>query len=132
MALLGTHRRWAGELQARAPAGLETVDGAGVAGGTGNRFDMMICRQWRARRSASKRMVPLDCGCGPDPWLCRCTEPPLSDVALAGWRDAAQHLLDSGRMPLVPLEVQRELYRRGGDDRSLAKTLHAGCGGKIA
>lgn len=88
-------------------------------------------RSWSRRRDAALRMVSLDCGCGPDPWLCRCTEPPLTDVALAGWRDAAQHLLASGRTPLVPLEVLRELHRRGGDDRSLAETLHAGCGGVI-
>lgn len=77
-------------------------------------------------------MVPLDCGCGPDPWLCRCTEPPLSDRVIDGWRDAAWHVLAVGQMPLVPLEVRRALYRRGGTDRELAETLHAGCGGVIA
>lgn len=89
-------------------------------------------RIWNRRRAAAHRMVPLDCGCGSDPWLCRHTEPPLSDYALDGWRDAANHILASGRIPLVPLEVRRALYRRGGDDRKLAVTLHAGCGGVIA
>lgn len=75
-------------------------------------------------------MVPLDCGCR-DPWGCVCTEPPLSEYALDGWRNAANHLLASGRMPLIPLEVRRALYRRGGDDRELAQKLHAGCEGAI-
>lgn len=56
-------------------------------------------------------MVPLDCGCR-DPWPCRCTDPPLSEHALDGWRDAARHVLAVGRMPLVPLEVRRAFYRR--------------------
>lgn len=89
-------------------------------------------RIWNRRRSAAQRMVPLECGCQPDPWLCRCTEPPLSDMAIDGWSDAARHVLAVGRMPLVPLEVRRALYRRGGADRELAQTLHAGCGGAIA
>jgi hypothetical protein len=88
-------------------------------------------RSWNRRRAA-QRMVPLECGCGPDPWLCRCSEPPLSDVVVDGWRDAARHVLAVGPMPLVPLEVRRALYRRGRADRELAETLHAGCGGVIA
>lgn len=83
------------------------------------------------RAAAAQRIVALDCGC-PDPRLCRCTEPPLSNLAIDGWRDAARHLLCAGRMPLVPLDVRRALYRRGGADRQLAEKLHAGCGGQIA
>lgn len=85
----------------------------------------------RRRVAAAQRVVPLDCGC-PDPQRCRCTEPPLSDLAIDGWSDAARHLLAAGRMPLVPLEVRRALYRRGGAERKLAETLHAGCGGLSA
>jgi hypothetical protein len=83
------------------------------------------------RRAAADRMVPLDCGCR-DPSPCRCTAPPLSHVALDGWRDAALHVLDSGAMPLVPVEVRRALYRRGGADRALAGLLHAGCDGAVS
>ncbi|WP_231984655.1 hypothetical protein [Mycobacterium sp. 852014-52144_SCH5372336] len=53
-------------------------------------------------------------------------------MVIDGWRDAARHVLAAGRMPLVPLEVRRALYRRGGADRELAEILHAGCGGVIA
>ncbi|ORB16875.1 hypothetical protein BST37_05880 [Mycobacterium noviomagense] len=85
----------------------------------------------RRRRAASWRLVPLDCGCR-DPWPCRCTQPPLTDCQLDGWRDAAQHVLDEGYMPLVPLEVRRALWRREGTDRRLAELLHRGCGGAVA
>lgn len=83
--------------------------------------------QLRRRRAAVQRTPPLDCGC-PDPWPCRCTEPPLSERALDGWRDAAQHVVAGGHMPIVPLEVRRALYRRGAGDRALAELLHRGCG----
>ena len=94
-------------------------------------FDEHPHRRWNLRRAAAQRMVPLACGCGPDPWVCRCTEPHLSDVAIDGWRDAARHVLAAGQMPAVPLEVRRALYRRGGEDRELARILHGGCGGAI-
>jgi len=55
----------------------------------------------------------------------------LSDAALDGWRDAALHVLDIGRIPLLPLEVRRALYRRPAD-RALAVRLHAACGGVVA
>lgn len=76
-------------------------------------------------------MVPLDCGCR-DPWCCWCTDPPLSDQALDGWVNAAHRVLADGRMPLVPIEVRRGLYRRGGADRQLAELLHRGCGQVVA
>ena len=87
-------------------------------------------RQLRRRRSASQRMVPLQCGC-PDPWPCRCTDPPLTERALDAWRDAAWHILKTGQMPLVPIEVRRALWRRPAD-RELAELLHQGCGGAAA
>ncbi|WP_460356685.1 hypothetical protein, partial [Mycobacterium sp. ZZG] len=71
------------------------------------------------RHAAADRCVPLDCGCR-DPWPCRCADPPLSDQALDGWRDAALRLLFDGLIPLLPIEVRRALYRRGGPDRVLA------------
>ena len=84
-------------------------------------------RPWRRRRAASWRLVPLDCGCR-DPWPCRCTSPALSDAALDGWRDAANHVLAGGLTPLVPIEVRRALWRRQGADRLLAERLHQACG----
>jgi hypothetical protein len=76
-------------------------------------------------------MVPLDCGCR-DPWPCRCTEPPLSDRMIDASRDAARHLLDTGQIPLLELEVLRALYRRGRFDRALAEMLHAATGQEVA
>jgi hypothetical protein len=90
-----------------------------------------VVRQLRARRAASYRLVPLDCGCR-DPWPCRCTEPPLTDVQLDGWRDAAKHVLGQGRIPLLPIEVRRALWRRGSADRALAEELHQLCGGLVS
>lgn len=42
------------------------------------------------------------------------------------------HLLRAGRAPLLPLEVRRALWRRGGADRELAELLHDECGGEAA
>ena len=81
-----------------------------------------VIGQLRARRAAARRLVPLDCGCR-DPWPCRCTCTPLSQWALDGWRDAAAHLLDTGWMPVLPIEVCRALWRRGGPDRALAELV---------
>jgi hypothetical protein len=75
--------------------------------------------------------VPLDCGCR-DPWLCRCTDPPLSDHQLDCWRDSALHILRLGNTPLLPIEARRALWRRGGADRVLAELLHDACGGALA
>lgn len=91
-----------------------------------------IQSQLARRREAVKRLEPLDCGCR-DGWTCRCTEPPLSDNAIDGWRDAAAHVLRQGTgVPLLPIEVLRALYRRGGDDRALAMGLHSRANGVVA
>ena len=78
-------------------------------------------------------MVALDCGCptGPqdDPLACLCTFPPLSNQAVESWVAAIEHVLAQGEMPLVPIEVRRALYQRGGRKRALAERLHRGCGG---
>jgi hypothetical protein len=47
-------------------------------------------------------------------------------------RDAAEHILATGRVPLLELEVLQALWRRGGDDRALAEQLHAAAGGQVA
>jgi hypothetical protein len=98
---------------------------------TTNTGDPTVVAQLGARRQASYRLAPLDCGCR-DPWPCRCTEPPVSEDALESWRDAAEHLLATVGMPVVPIEVRRAWYRRGGRDRALAERLHRGCGGRVA
>lgn len=90
-----------------------------------------VAEQLSRRRAASQRLVSLDCGCK-DSWTCRCTEPPLSEHAVDGWRDAAQHLLDRGETPVLPIEVLRSLYRRGGSDRVLAEHLHQLSDGRVA
>jgi hypothetical protein len=87
-----------------------------------------MLRQLKRRRAASRRTVPLDCGCS-DPWPCQCTELPLSRAAVDGWRDAARHVIATGQIPVLPLEVRRALWRRGGPDRELAEWLHDSCGG---
>lgn len=87
--------------------------------------------QLQRRREAARRLPPLDCGCR-DPWPCRCTEPPLSDRAINGWRDTARYLLAQGKTPLLPLEALRALYRRGGADRTLAQELHVLAHGEVA
>jgi hypothetical protein len=88
-----------------------------------------IPAQLSARRMAANRSVPLHCGCR-DPWVCGhyTTEPPLTDNQLDGWRDAANHVLARGDMPMVPLQVRRALWKRPAD-RALAKLLHEVCGG---
>jgi hypothetical protein len=89
--------------------------------------------QLERRREAKNRSVPLGCRCR-DPLTCRChvTEPPLSDHALDGWRDAALRVLSDGHLPLTPIEVRRALWKRGpGPDRALAERLHEACGGQV-
>ena len=86
--------------------------------------------QLTRRRLAAKRLPPLDCGCR-DPWPCRCTQPPLSEVALDGWRASIEHLLRQGCVPLVPIEVRRALWRRPAD-RALAEFLHEACGREVS
>jgi hypothetical protein len=47
-------------------------------------------------------------------------------------RDAALHLLDTGKVRLLKLGLLQALWRRGGADRLLAEQLHAATGGAIA
>src|SRR4051812_46359880 len=86
---------------------------------------------WKRRQHAARRVAPLDCGCT-DPWPCRCSEPPLSDRMIDGGRDAALHFLESGRIPLLKIEVLQALWRRGGHDRELAGLLHKLTDGQVA
>lgn len=91
-----------------------------------------INSQLERRRGAAKLSVPLDCGCGPDPWICRCTDPPLSDARIDAGRDTAIHLLNAGLVPIVEIEVLQALWRRGGVERELAEALFTATTGTIA
>jgi hypothetical protein len=79
-------------------------------------------------------MVPLACG-HRDPLTCTARgchdERPLTDHQLEAWRAAAQHILGTGPMPLLELDVLRALWRRGGADRQLAELLHEASGEAI-
>jgi hypothetical protein len=86
--------------------------------------------QLKRRSGAAKRSVPLDCG-HRDPLLCDCTQPPLSNHAIDGWRSSAEHVLATGQIPLLPIEVLQALWRRGGSDRALAEQLHEASGGVL-
>jgi hypothetical protein len=100
--------------------------------------DLVYCHhnaipdQLRRRRAASWRCAPLDCGCGPDPLGCTCSSPPLSEHMVDAGRDAALHILKTGRVPVLEIEVLRALYRRGGADRELAERLHRLSGQVVA
>jgi hypothetical protein len=52
------------------------------------------------------------------------------------WVDAgaatARHFLEIGYPPLLEIEVVRALWRRGGDDRQLARELYELVGGDAA
>jgi hypothetical protein len=86
---------------------------------------------WARRHAVARRMLPLDCGCR-DPWPCRCTEPPLSDQMIDAGRDAALHFLETGKVPILEIEVLQALWRRGGADQELALLLHKLAGGEVA
>ena len=47
-----------------------------------------------------------------------------------GGRAAAEHLLDIGLVPMLELDTLRALYKRGGDDRQLARHLYTLAGGE--
>jgi hypothetical protein len=96
----------------------------------------MICHPgvagWLRRRRAAQRLMPLDCGCA-DPWPCRCRRAdPLTDHQVDGWRAAALDIIEDGHAPIVPVEVVRRLWKRGGRDRELAERLRALTGGMVA
>jgi hypothetical protein len=97
------------------------------AEGCSNPNAQLAHRRWRR---AVQRALPLDCGCR---IACHCTFPPLTDNQIDGYADAARYILDTtGCTPMLPLEVLRGLYRRGGEDRALAEKLHAANAGSPA
>ena len=85
---------------------------------------------WRRRCEAARRLPVLDCRCRTaDPWLCRCTRPPLSDRWVDAGAAAARHILETGLLPLLEDAVLHALHARGGDDRALAQELYELVGG---
>ena len=78
---------------------------------------------WHRRHEAALRVAPMNCGCS-DPWTCRCDVPPLSEHQIHGYADAARYILDTtGCTPMLPADVLRRLWQRGGDDRVLAEKI---------
>ena len=78
------------------------------------------------RREAALRLPPIGpCGCIRDPDLDkhRCGVRSLTEHQLDGWRSAAIGIIEGGNAPIVPIEVVRRLWRRGGCDRQLAQQL---------
>ena len=108
---------------ARTPEGISTVETTTIghhheAEGRFNHTGLAPHQRW----ARSVRRSPLlDCGCRAE---CHCALPPLTDYQLDGWADCARFVIDTaGCIPLLPTEVLRALWRRGGDDRVLAEKL---------
>lgn len=76
----------------------------------------------RPRKRASLRLLPLDCGCH-DVLGCLCREVEITDRIVDGWQVASHHLLSMGLTPVVPVEIGRALWRRGGEDRKLVSDI---------
>lgn len=94
------------------------------------RFNHTALAPHRRWADAVRRMPLLACGCRAQ---CHCTMPPLSDHQLDGWADCARYVMDtSGCIPLLPVEVLRALWRRGGEDRALAEKIQAATNGAVA
>lgn len=76
----------------------------------------------RRRRSASRRLPPLDCGCR-DPLPCRCDDPPLSDRIVDSYHDTVMHLRACGLLAAPRLPEMRVLWRRGDVERRLVTEI---------
>lgn len=79
-------------------------------------------QQLRQRRAAASRLPVLDCG-HRDPWTCHHDQGDVTDRYVDGYRDAAQHLLATGMTPAPNLAAMRVMWRRGGGDRDLVRTV---------
>ncbi|BBX63032.1 hypothetical protein MSAS_22060 [Mycobacterium saskatchewanense] len=88
--------------------------------------------QLHRRRLAADRCEPMACGRHRDPWTCRCSDPPPSELAITGAGAAARHLLAHGLLPLLPVDELRGLWRRGGHEQALARRLHDLTAGRAA
>jgi hypothetical protein len=77
-----------------------------------------LAHQLRVRRAAAQRLE------GGDPWPRQYgsdSEPTAAQ--LSAWSDAASHVAADGLCPIVPREVLRLLWKRGGADRQLAEQV---------
>ncbi|MFF0607763.1 hypothetical protein ACFYUD_03725 [Nocardia tengchongensis] len=80
-------------------------------------------RQLRVRRAAAVRLE------GGDPW--RRPEPAhLTAAQLSAWSAAANWIAADGVTPIIPREVLRLLWQRGGPDRQLAERIATNGGGR--
>ena len=87
--------------------------------------------QLHRRRNAAQRLTILECGCA-DPWT-HSSPSPLSDHQLDGWALAAGYILETtGHAPVLPVDVLRRLWHRGGDDRALAEKIRNATRGAAA
>lgn len=78
----------------------------------------------RRRRESTYRLPVLECGCA-DPWTCHHHDGEPSAAMIDAARAAAEHLLGTGLTPLLDLDAQRAMWRRGGDDRRLVSALQS-------
>jgi hypothetical protein len=78
----------------------------------------------RRRRAATYHVEQLDCGCR-DAWTCRHYDgtDEITDQHVAGYRDAAQHLLAQGLTPAPNVPALRVMWRCGGADQALARRI---------
>ncbi|WP_156959438.1 hypothetical protein [Nocardia sp. BMG51109] len=76
--------------------------------------------QLRRRARCAERLP------GGDPWLEGLHDDDQVPTArqLSAWSAAAQDIWQSGCTPVVPREVARQLWKRGGADRELVELLH--------
>jgi hypothetical protein len=112
------------------PALTKNQAAASDSNGAGRHFHAAGLR----RREAALRLPPIGrCGCTRDPELDRhrCGARPLSEKMVDAGAATAKHFLEIGFVPLLELDVLRALYRRGGDDRALARELHELAGGVV-
>jgi hypothetical protein len=110
--------------------GKATGDAAFHGNGIGRHCVTDTAAALHRRRQASRRLVPLECGCCADPWDCSCDTPPLTERMVTAGAQAARHLLECGHVPILKLDTLRALHARGGDDRRLAQELYELAGGE--
>lgn len=79
----------------------------------------------RRRRAATHRLSRYRDNCHHrDPWVCCCDdEPEPSERMVDAYADAVASILDAGMTPAPFLPELRTMWRRGGMDRRLARTL---------
>lgn len=87
-----------------------------------------VAAQLRCRRAAARRLP------GGDPWPAGIRQEglaPFSERQIEAWTEAVRHLTSDGMVPMVPVDVLREMWRRGGPERELAREIYES-GGFVA